>query len=103
MKRLIKNITVISLVVGFSGCVQNKTVLNTPNIKTNIDTKSIKNEPIKEIPIPYVKESKFIKILVLPFENSENDIDYDKVTSQLNILRKKSLSFLLDSLKNDRE
>ena len=61
MKRLIKNITVISLVVGFSGCVQNKTVLNTPNIKTNIDTKSIKNEPIKEIPIPYVKESKFIK------------------------------------------
>lgn len=33
----------------------------------------------------------------------ENDIDYDKVTSQLNILRKKSLSFLLDSLKNDRE
>ena len=42
MKRLIKNITVISLVVGFSGCVQNKTVLNTPNIKTNIDTKSIK-------------------------------------------------------------
>ena len=46
MKRLIKNITVISLVVGFSGCVQNKTVLNTPNIKTNIDTKSIKNEPI---------------------------------------------------------
>ena len=76
MKRLIKNITVISLVVGFSGCVQNKTVLNTPNIKTNIDTKSIKNEPIKEITIPYVKESKFIKILVLPFENSENDIDY---------------------------
>ena len=33
----------------------------------------------------------------------ENDIDYDKVTSQLNILRKKSLSSLLDSLKNDRE
>ena len=39
MKRLIKNITVISLVVGFSGCVQNKTVLNTPNLKTNIYTK----------------------------------------------------------------
>ena len=76
MKKVIKNIAVISWIIGFSGCVQNKTVLNTPNIKTNIDTKSIKNEPIKEIPIPYVKESKFIKILVLPFENSENDIDY---------------------------
>mgnify|MGYP000093055434 FL=1 len=76
MKRLIKNITVISLVVGFSGCVQNKTVLNTPNLKTNIYTKTIKNELKKDIPLPYVKESKFIKILVLPFENSENDIDY---------------------------
>ncbi|MGJ0371262.1 hypothetical protein NG764_00180 [Aliarcobacter cryaerophilus] len=76
MKKVIKNISVISLIIGFSGCVQNKTALNTPNLKTNIDTKTIKNELKKEIPIPYVKESKFIKILVLPFENSENDIDY---------------------------
>lgn len=68
MKKVIKNIAVISLIIGFSGCVQNKTVLNTPNLKTNIYTKTIKNELKKDIPLPYVKESKFIKILVLPLK-----------------------------------
>lgn len=75
-KRFLSLVVFTALILSFSGCVQNKTVLNTPKINTNNEMKSIKSESIKEVPLPYVKESKFIKILVLPFENSENDIDY---------------------------
>ncbi|MBL3518863.1 hypothetical protein H0A43_00050 [Arcobacter lanthieri] len=76
MKKLISIGLLIGLIFGFSGCVKDNTSLNTPKVKTNDEIKLVQNEQIKEIPIPYVKESKFIKILVLPFENSENDIDY---------------------------
>lgn len=73
-----------------SGCVENYQLATkqTSSIKKveNLKTTVLKDEKIPEIikisktkrqiKIPYVKESKYIKILILPFENAENDIDY---------------------------
>lgn len=74
MKKTVNLILLGIVIFGFSGCVKENQVLNTPTSPTN----SIKRNVVKveEVPLPYVKESKFIKILILPFENAENDIDY---------------------------
>lgn len=74
MKKLI---SLVFLGLIFNGCTKYEDITNTPEINTTIVQKQEKIiNPIKEIPLPYVKESKYIKILILPFENSENDIDY---------------------------
>ena len=73
MKKIINLICLPIIVVCLNGCVQEKSTLNTPVLQ-NKETRIL--NPTKEIPLPYVKESKFIKILILPFENAENDIDY---------------------------
>jgi hypothetical protein len=74
MKKFTKLIFLGILFLGLNGCVKQPNSLNIPNV-INPNTKEIKNVS-SEIPLPYVKESKYIKILVLPFENAENDIDY---------------------------
>jgi hypothetical protein len=74
MKKFTKLIFLGILFLGLNGCVKQSNSLSIPNT-INQDSKEIKNVS-EEIPLPYVKESKYIKILVLPFENSENDIDY---------------------------
>ncbi|WP_428018894.1 hypothetical protein [Arcobacter sp.] len=73
MKKIVKLIFLGIIIGSFNACVKNSDNLKTPvnEVKTNII-----QPKIKDVPIPYVRESKFIKILVLPFENSENDIDY---------------------------
>lgn len=73
MKQLISLILLTIVIMGLNGCVKEKnTTLNIPTLQEQL---KLENPP-KEIPLPYVKESKFIKILILPFENAENDIDY---------------------------
>jgi hypothetical protein len=73
MKKLINLILFVTVIMGLNGCVQEKKSLDVPVLKT----KETKIKTIsKEIPLPYVQETKYIKILVLPFENAENDIDY---------------------------
>lgn len=74
MKKLI---SLVFLGLMINGCANKyeDVVVNTPDTPIVQKQQKIIN-PIKEIPLPYVKESKYIKILVLPFENSENDIDY---------------------------
>lgn len=72
MKKLINLVFLGVLTIGFCGCVKENNTLIPPVIKKDKKIKEISNE----IPLPYVKETKFIKILVLPFENAENDIDY---------------------------
>lgn len=72
MKKIVKLIFLGIIAVNFNACVKDNNALKTP---TEIKT-SIVPTKIKDVPLPYVRESKFIKILVLPFENSENDIDY---------------------------
>lgn len=73
MKKFINLIFLPIIVICLNGCVQEKSTLSTPVLQ-NKETRIL--SPIKEIPLPYVKESKYIKILILPFENPENDIDY---------------------------
>ncbi|MFA7084708.1 MAG: hypothetical protein WC141_09255 [Arcobacteraceae bacterium] len=81
MKTLIK-ISLFATIILFSGCAKNEII--TPQVPTeNEKNKIFKSKVLaKIIPLenkistPYVKESKYIKILILPFENSENDIDY---------------------------
>lgn len=72
MKKLINLIFLGILTIGFSGCIKENNTLIPPVVTKEKKIKEIS----KEIPLPYVKETKFIKILVLPFENAENDIDY---------------------------
>ena len=74
IKKIVNLIFLGMVIVGLSGCVKDNNTLKTPinsEMKTNIITPKI-----KDVPLPYVRESKFIKILILPFENAENDIDY---------------------------
>ncbi|KLE04209.1 hypothetical protein [Aliarcobacter butzleri] len=74
MKKTVSLVLLGIVVFGFSGCVKENQVLNTPTSSTNIIKRNVVK--VEEVPLPYVKESKFIKILILPFENAENDIDY---------------------------
>lgn len=73
MKKLINLVFLVIVITGLTGCIKEKTSLNTPALE-KIEEKTINSK--KEILLPYQKESKFIKILILPFENAENDIDY---------------------------
>ncbi|BAK73167.1 hypothetical protein [Arcobacter sp. L] len=75
IKKIIKLISLGLIIVSFNACVRDNNTLKTSMINNEVKTKII-TPKIKDVPIPYVRESKFIKILVLPFENSENDIDY---------------------------
>jgi len=84
MKKLI-SISILSIFI-FSGCARNYKKVNTPErispakklLKKKKDIQEIAKIPKtkRQIKIPYIKESKFIKILILPFENAQNDIDY---------------------------
>ncbi len=76
MKKIVNLILLGIIIIGFSGCVKENSNLNTPVIPDTTKIIQIKSQKINEIPLPYVRESKFIKILILPFENAENDIDY---------------------------
>ena len=76
MKKIISRFLLLLIVVGISGCVKENSNVNTTVIPDTTKTIQMKNQKINEIPLPYVRESKFIKILILPFENAENDIDY---------------------------
>jgi hypothetical protein len=78
-----KTIVLINLVILtflFTGCASTQTQVLEPKEEEKI----FKSEVLSKIsldtapkyPMPYVKESKYIKILILPFKNSENDIDY---------------------------
>jgi len=80
-----KKILLISslFAIFFSGCTvteQSKELTpiepkNNKIFKSKVLAKiAIANTPTN--PIPYVQKSKYIKILILPFKNSENDIDY---------------------------
>lgn len=73
MKKIINLGVLVIVIIGLNGCVKEKNSLNTPILEKK-EVKIVNQK--KEIPLPYVKESKFIKILILPFENAENDIDY---------------------------
>lgn len=60
--------------IFLSGCVKE---IDTTSIPSDVgQKKETKIVNTKEIPIPHLRETKYIKILILPFENSENDVDY---------------------------
>lgn len=75
MKKQISSALLISTI--FMGCVKNEPI---PQEAKKVDLyKSqvlAQLTPKTKFPTPYIQESKFIKILILPFENEENDIDY---------------------------
>jgi hypothetical protein len=67
----ILSLTIIGLIITLGGCTKQT---NPPQIPTQKVIEKI--EVKEEIPLPYKQESKFIKILILPFQDAENDIDY---------------------------
>ena len=82
MKRLISLATLGTLVFMINGCSQKENIVVPTKViekkevfKSKILAK-ISNTPTVTYTLPYVQRSKYIKILILPFENSENDIDY---------------------------
>jgi len=84
---MMKNILCISLILTailFTGCVKTNIVEPTLQTKVENDTKIFKSKVLAKVvtdsspkhPLPYIQKSKYIKILILPFKNSEDDIDY---------------------------
>ena len=79
-------ISAIIFLALFSGCSTTNKSIKTPEeqIKTNkqifkskILSKYSNNiSKTNDYQIPYIKESKYIKILILPFLNNEGDVDY---------------------------
>jgi len=72
---MIKAIFTLIILIFFSGCsIFNKNLNSNKNVykskKLKELTKQLNDKPT------YIKEAKFIKILILPFQNTKNDIDY---------------------------
>jgi hypothetical protein len=81
-KTLLINIAIVVSI--FTGCTASKEPTVSVKENTKKDNQIFKSKLLAKIaidatpnyPLPYVQKSKYIKILILPFENSENDIDY---------------------------
>lgn len=78
MKKIV--LTSVIALAFFTGCASTQTQVVEPKKEKKI----FKSEVLSKIvvdstpkyPLPHLKESKYIKILILPFKNNENDIDY---------------------------
>jgi len=77
-------ISSIVFTIVFNGCTTTNNSEKLAPPKPTKNNQIFKSQVLAKIvtdttpnyPMPYIQKSKYIKILILPFENSENDIDY---------------------------